>query len=129
MKKIFLMVTLLVFFAQAQELKMMHNYEKAIQLATKEKKKILMFVYQDFCPWCQKMEDVTLSDNKAIEFINKRYIFVVQNKDSGNYPKKLFYPRFIPTTYLIDPKDDEEIFALYGYKPSEKLINELTEFQ
>jgi thioredoxin-related protein len=115
--------------AYASELKPLYNYDKAIDLALKEKKKILMYVYEDFCPWCVKMKQHTLRQNNIIDFINNRYVFLMQKRDSGNYPKKLFYPRFLPTTYVISPKEDEEIYALYGYKSTKNFLNELEEFK
>ena len=74
------------------------------------------------------MKETTLKNNEVIGFINKRYIFLMQHKDKGTYSKKLYYPRFIPTTYLVDPNTLDEIYALYGYKGPKQLINELFEF-
>lgn len=102
------------------------NYNEAIKEAKSHNKRVLMFMYTDTCSWCKKMKQTTLSDAKTIEFINKNYIFLTMNKEKGIYPQK-FNPRFIPTTLLIDPKDEEELYALFGYKTSKELMDELND--
>lgn len=102
------------------------NYNEALHQAKLQKKRVLMFMYTDNCSWCKKMKQTTLNDPKTIEFINKHYIFLTMNKDNGTYPEK-FTPRYIPTTLLIDAKNEEELYALLGYKTSRQLIEELND--
>lgn len=109
-----------------QPLKTYTNYEEALHQAKTQNKRVLMFMYTDNCSWCKKMKQTTLNDKKTIEFINKNYIFLAINKDKGTYPEK-FIPRYIPTTLLIDQKNEEEIYALLGYKTSSELIDELND--
>ncbi|MFA7091690.1 MAG: thioredoxin family protein [Arcobacteraceae bacterium] len=109
----------------AQSLLTYTNYDEAIHQAKKQNKHVLMFVYTDYCSWCDKMKKTTLSHQKTIEFINKNYIFLSINKEKENFPKA-FTPRYIPTTYLIDAQNQEEIYALFGYKTSSELIEELS---
>ncbi|MEA3288958.1 MAG: DUF255 domain-containing protein [Campylobacterota bacterium] len=122
--KIIITLILFISFSFSQELKTVKTYKEAIELGIKENKKVLMFVYTHRCPWCDKMKRETLKDPETIEFINSRYIFVKANKYKDDIPSD-YKPRFIPTTFLIDPKTQEEIYALYGFKPTEHLINEL----
>lgn len=113
-------------FMIAQTLNTYTNYEEALSAAKKENKPLLMFVYADYCPWCDKMKKNTLKNKKTIEFISKNYIFLTINKEKDEYPEK-FIPRFIPTTYLINSKNEDEIYALYGYKTTTQLIEELSD--
>ncbi len=113
-------------FIFAQTLNTYTNYQEAIAQGIKENKPVLMFVYTDYCPWCDKMKKNTLKNKKTIDFISKNYIFLSIDKEKDEYPEK-FIPRFIPTTYLIDSKTQEEIYALYGYKTTTQLIEELTD--
>lgn len=110
----------------AQSLMTYTNYNEALTQAKKQNKPLLMFVYTDYCPWCEKMKKTTLSHKKTIEFINKNYIFLTINKEKDDYPKE-FIPRYIPTTYLIDAQKEEEVYALFGYKTSSELIEELSD--
>jgi hypothetical protein len=34
-------------------------------------------------------------------------------------------PRFTPTTFIVNPKDEQSIYELYGYKSSKQLLEEL----
>lgn len=120
----FLLFIILSVFIYADSLSILTNYDEAIKEAKESKKRVLMFMHSDYCPWCKKMKDTTFKDAEAIKFIKQRYVFVSINRDKSSYPDK-FFPRFIPTTYLIDPENEEEIYALYGYKSAKYLIKEL----
>lgn len=122
------LVLLFLFFSTlfAQPLEMLTSYDDAIEKAIKEKKRVLMLIYSDYCPWCDKMQEKTLNNEKVITFINKDFIFVKINREKGEYPKE-FIPRFIPTTYLIEPKSEEEVYALYGYKTAKQFLHELSD--
>jgi thioredoxin-related protein len=124
MFKLFFLLIGFSYFVLAQNLITYTNYDQALAVAKKENKPLLMFVYTDYCPWCDKMKKNTLSHKKTIEFIQKNYIFLSVNKDNSVYPEK-FIPRYIPTTYLIDATNEEELYALYGYKTTTELIKEL----
>ncbi|MEA3352378.1 MAG: DUF255 domain-containing protein [Campylobacterota bacterium] len=121
----FVLFTLVfISLAYSSKINEAETYKEAIELGIKENKKVLMFVYTDYCPWCTKMKRETLKDPEAVEFINSRYIFVKANKNKADIPSD-FKPRFIPTTYLIEPETQDEIYALYGFKSTEHLVNEL----
>lgn len=128
MKKSIFLLLFLFSVTYGNKLSVFSSYEKALKIAKSENKKLLMFVYSDSCKWCKKMKETTFKNDEVAGFINNRYIFLVQHKEKGTYSKKLFYPRFIPTTFLVEPKTLDEIYALYGYKAPKQLINELLEF-
>lgn len=126
MYKNFILLFLVSSILFAHPLEMLTSYEKAINKAIKENKRVLMLIYSDSCSWCDKMQKKTLSNEKVIEFIHKDFVFVKINREKGKYPKE-FTPRFIPTTYLIEPKSQEEIYALYGYKTATQFLYELSD--
>jgi len=117
-------ISLLLFLnlAFSATLKDVESFETAIKMAKEQNKKVLMFMYSEYCPWCEKMKKTTLSDKKVINYINSRYIFLKMDKDMGEYPEELI-PRFIPTTYVIDPKTKESVQDIYGYKSAKDFIN------
>jgi thioredoxin-related protein len=126
--KIFLYIVLSLNLLIGSVLNSDISYEKAIEIAKKENKKVLIFMYSQFCPWCEKMKKTTLSNKKVIEYINSRYIFVKLDTRMDEYPPKL-KPRFIPTTYVLDPNTEETIQEIYGYKSSESFIDEFWDSQ
>ena len=116
-------LVLLVNFSYGSILQDVEIYNKALEIAKKQNKKVLMFMYSEYCPWCEKMKKTTLSDKKVIDYINKRYVFLKMDTEMGEYPQRL-KPRFIPTTYVIDPKTKETIQEIYGYKSAKNFIKE-----
>lgn len=93
------------------------KYCKALNLAESENKRLIVMVTTKSCPWCVKMKHsvLTLSDIK--EALNK-FIFIEIDKSSDLYPEEL-YPRFVPTFYMIEPKNPT----------SQQLINERFGYQ
>ena len=121
--KIIISLLLFLNLAFGATLKDVELFEKALKMAKVQNKRVLMFMYSEYCPWCEKMKETTLSDKKVINYINSRYIFLKMDKDMGEYPEEL-EPRFIPTTYVIDPKTRESIQDIYGYKSPKNFIKE-----
>ena len=121
--KFIISLILLLSSASSVDLKDVEFYDKALDMAQKQNKKVLMFMYSEYCPWCEKMKKTTLIDKKVIKYINSKYIFLKMDRDIGEYPQKL-KPKFIPTTYVIDPKTKETVQKIYGYKSPENFIKE-----
>lgn len=53
-----------------------YDMEQGIMLAQKEKKKIFVDVYTDWCGWCKKMDASTFKDAEVIKALNQDYIAV-----------------------------------------------------
>ena len=121
--KLLIYLILLLTFVNATVLNEVESYDEALETAKKQNKKVLMFMYSAHCPWCEKMKKNTFTNQKIINYINNKYIFVKMEMDMDEYPITL-KPRYIPTTYVIDPltKETEEI--IYGYKSSEDFIGQ-----
>ena len=75
------------------------------------------------------MEEDTLSHPEVIEYLNKNFIFVTVDlslsMDIEDLPSK-FIPQGTPTTYVINPKDEELIFLLRGYKNPASFLKALS---
>jgi thioredoxin-related protein len=60
------------------------SFEKAIETnaaAKKNKKKIFIDVYTDWCGWCTHMENTTFKDSSIIALMNKYYLPVKLNAE------------------------------------------------
>ena len=121
--KFIISLILLVNFVSGTVLKDVELYDVALEIAKKQNKKVLMFMYSEYCPWCEKMKKTTLSNKKVINYINSKYVFLKMDTEMGEYPQRL-KPRFIPTTYVIDPQTKETIQEIYGYKSAKNFIKE-----
>jgi thioredoxin-related protein len=80
MKKIVVIAILLVVFGLssfAQETKVKwYTFEEAIELNKKEKRKIFIDVYTDWCGWCKKMDATTFTSPQIAKILNEDYYAV-----------------------------------------------------
>lgn len=126
MSKFFLILFSLFVSLNGASISSVANYDEAIRMAKSQNKKVMVFFHSEYCGWCDKMKKTTLKNPEVIEFINKKYIFVSIDRDKDAYPQKLT-PRFVPTTYTIDPKTGAEIDVILGYKNANDFIYGLSE--
>ena len=100
--------------AFAQEHKYETSYEKAVAIAKKEKKDILMVQITNYCPWCRKLEKKVLASDTVDSYIHKNYVPLIVNREEGKLPKQFKTP-IVPVTYIISYKSDAEFKATPGY--------------
>ncbi len=100
----------------AQELGYHSDYNKALSIAKREKKPLMLVVVTSYCPWCRKFERKTLASKTVAPVIKSTYIPVIvdRNKDAESFPKQYQTPR-IPTVFFIDPNDEKEYWESIGY--------------
>lgn len=55
--------------------------EQAQEKSVQEDRKILLFLYTDWCGWCKKMETVTLNETEIADYINRNFIPVRFNAE------------------------------------------------
>ncbi|MCK9337032.1 MAG: thioredoxin family protein [Arcobacteraceae bacterium] len=109
------------------DLKVYYDLDIAISKAKVEEKEVILYVYSTNCPWCKKMDKNTFKNSDVTNALNKNFIFVKLNKDIDDIPEELI-PRYVPTTYILD-SNQEEIFAMYGYKNANEFLRVLEDFR
>jgi len=121
-----LMGTLLSAEGFASELGYETSYARALALAKKSGKDVMLVVVTDYCPWCRKMERQTLSNSKIDARVKKNYIPVVidRNHDKGNYPKIYETPR-IPTVFFINADNSSHYWESIGFKSKKEFAQVL----
>lgn len=50
-----------------------NTWEEAIEKSKKEKKKIFVDVYTDWCGWCKKLDKTTFAEDHIAKYINENY--------------------------------------------------------
>lgn len=63
----------------------------------KDKKKIVVDIYTDWCGWCKRMDASTFQDPKVIKAINKNFYavkFNAEQKEDINFKSKVY--QFVP---------------------------------
>lgn len=118
MKRLLLFFILACLPSQASKYDFLHyqtNYNKAIELALKENKNIMLFVVQDSCPWCYRLARKSLQDSTIKDKIQSNYIPVILNSDCDTLPLA-YQTKAYPTLFFINAKEDEEIYRAVGYQ-------------
>ena len=116
-----LMLTLFASPQAAQELGYHSDYQKALALAKKEQKPLMLVVVTSYCPWCRSSE--TIASTVKSKFVA---VIVDRNKDADTFPKEFQTPR-IPTVFFIDPKDETEFWETIGYIKKSEFSDALKE--
>ncbi|BAF69643.1 thioredoxin family protein [Nitratiruptor sp. SB155-2] len=108
----------------ASSIKWQHDFQKAYDLALKEKKPLFIFIERVVppCRWCHKMKTTTLQDPEIAQFINQHFIAVILDRDTSEYPDDLF-PQYVPTMYVL--KEGTIIKRIIGYWPKEDFWSDL----
>lgn len=123
--KLFLLLSTTLFLYGASEIKHANSYTEAIKQGIKENKHVILFAHTPFCPWCRKMESDTLANEKVIKLLNEKYIFVTidlsTEVETEDVPEQ-YLPQGTPTTFVIDPTTQENLFTMRGYKSPDSFI-------
>lgn len=123
-----------------------YTWEEAIALTEETPKKLFIDMYTDWCGWCKRMDATTFRDPEVVQLLNEQFYpvkFDAEQKeevvynghtfqfiDSGRrgvhelayslLDGKLGYPSYV---YLDEQQ--RRITISPGYKPADKMINEL----
>jgi thioredoxin-related protein len=100
MKKVLLFL-LIVTGVHALELNRVVSYQKALEKAAEEDKRVMVLMVQDNCRYCKGMKKTTFRDPEVIERINEDYIFVEVHRYNDSYPKKKLSVFGVPTTFFL----------------------------
>lgn len=58
-----------------------YSFSQLDSLQKVDSRKVLVFVYADWCRYCLFMEDKTFKDNRVIDKLNEEYYFVTLNTE------------------------------------------------
>lgn len=100
----------------AKDMNFERDYDTALSKAKKENKVLMMVLSSNYCPWCRKFENKTLSSKLIKSKLDKEVISLVVDKnfDEGDFPAK-FKTQFTPRVFFINPKDESILNESRGY--------------
>lgn len=102
------------------------SFEEILILAQKEKKKVVIQVYADWCSWCKKMERETFPDSEVQKELKRNYYLYRLNGESNETIKydgrkwtkaeftKAFGIKGFPSTIFLN-FNSKPITVLPGY--------------
>lgn len=145
MKKILAVVSILVFQLFSANLLIAQNdtvkpvsLQQALDLAAETERKILIDVYAEWCPYCQRMHSEVYKDEGVLNAIDSYFIWVKINVESdntvsylGNEMTESQFARAlgnesVPTTYFLNNEG-----AILGKQPGyieEDMFSKLLNF-
>ncbi|MEP7195365.1 MAG: DUF255 domain-containing protein [Saprospiraceae bacterium] len=81
-----------VLYAQSPMIKWM-SWEQMVNAQKKEKRKVVVDIYTDWCGWCKRMDATTFQDPLVINAINKKFYavkFNAEKKEDINFNDKVY---------------------------------------
>ncbi|MEE8583681.1 MAG: thioredoxin fold domain-containing protein [Acidobacteriota bacterium] len=108
--------------AQANSFDWIHDYEKALEMAKSQSKPIFAYLETDWCTYCRQMEQTTLKDQRLIEEMGSKFIWLKLNAERDEEGIML-RDRFGITSFpgmLILTSKGEEVDRLSGYLSSQE---------
>lgn len=102
------------------------TFEEILKLAQKDKKKVVIQVYADWCSWCKKMEKETYPNQEVQKELNRNYYLYRLNGESSETIEydgrkwtkaeltKAFGIRGFPSTIFLN-YNSKPITVLPGY--------------
>ena len=119
-----ILLWLLTLFTYANHVHWLGDYDKALQLAHKEHKPLLVLVVKHKDPRSHSILKNHFMNHAYVDSINQKMIAVIVTYEgSVSYPVEMYYTTVFPTLFLVDTKT--EMFMkkpLYGEQISQKVL-------
>ncbi|MBU0544898.1 MAG: thioredoxin fold domain-containing protein [Proteobacteria bacterium] len=98
-----------------------HTYKDGMELGKKDRKKVFLYFYADWCGYCKDMEKITFKDQSVIDILNSGFIPVRVNTDKEKVTASSYNISGLPSNWFIT-ENGENISNLPGYIPPSKLF-------
>jgi len=118
MKKIVVMIFFSMMFLSCEskvsldDKPQVSKYQKALSLAKKSHKIVMLKLTSESCHFCKKMDQEVLSDKEVDSFLNKYFIPVEINVNTEELPLGLTH-KVTPTFFFIN-KDEKVVSKIQG---------------
>lgn len=95
-----------------------------IKLQYQKHKYLMLALVNNYYPWCNKLENETLSNTQVDKNIKRRNIPLILNSNLRKYPKKFTFP-INPVILFIDSKTQGIDHQIIDYMSFEAFLDEL----
>jgi uncharacterized protein YyaL (SSP411 family) len=104
-----------------------NTWESALAEAGKEKRPLVLELYLESCPHCQRLDRETHTDQEVATALNTRFISVrLEGRAHLDIVKK-FNVAGAPTTLVFSPEGNE-LHRFAGFFPPQEYLKELEKF-
>ena len=97
------------------------DYDTGLLKASKDKKPIVIIFHADWCHFCKKMDNKTLSDKSVRDYLNKNFIVIKIDTQKDKKTASSYQVMGLPTTWFLE-SDATRIGPLSGYIPPDQFI-------
>ncbi len=125
--KYFLLLWLLPLWLLANHVHWLGDYNKALQLAHKEEKPLLVLVVKKDSKICNKILYQQFMNQPYIDTINKKMIAVmVTYEGKRSYPIEMYYTTIFPALFFVDTQTETFLHEpLYGEKIKNNMLENI----
>lgn len=130
MKKLVILILLsTLIFAKgykefAQENGYETDYKVALAKAKEQKKDLMLLLITNYCPWCKKFEQRTLSDTGINVKVHKKFVPLIVNREEKNFPLQ-YDSSLIPVVYFVNYKDEKIYEKSVAFKSKDEFSDYL----
>ncbi len=142
LKKTISIITIFIVTTYAQAPNSINNYslDEAVKLSNKTLKKTLVYIYTDWCSYCEIMEQVHFKFFPVVKYINDNFYFVAINTDkidtisfqgiifvkdsTGKNPliNMLLKDNYKYPAFVVINEKGEILSRIYGYLDKEEFL-------
>jgi thiol-disulfide isomerase/thioredoxin len=97
------------------------TYNEALQKSGELGKPVLVFFTADWCTWCKKMKQETMTDQK-VQNVLKNYILVYVDMDKDRAPARQHSVESLPS-YVITNYKEDNLKSESGFKSAESFAS------
>ena len=132
MRRFFLIWLLLFSFLSAGYVHWFGDYDKALALAHKEDKYLLVLLVKDDCQSCNNLIRDVFINQPYVDMIDKNFISVIVTYEGvTSYPIEMYYSTVFPTLFLVDTQTElflsEPLMDDIGKDRVEKIIKDIVD--
>lgn len=122
---LFMQTTSLQAGAKALDKKLWHfDLQKAHAVAQAENKPMLVVFGAEWCKFCKKLEEETLTDPELETFLRSNFVLVYLDLDEQGKVGRILEVKSVPCTVVLSPKADL-LGRIVGFKTSTALQEQL----
>jgi len=104
---------ILLSFLAAEHVRWLGEYDRALALAHREHKPLMVLLVKASCPECNKLIQNLFMNQSYVDEINQNFISVIVTYEGrSNYPIEIYYSTTFPTLFFVDSQQE-----LFLYEP------------
>ncbi len=101
-----------------------HGFDEGVVLGKMKGKKIFVYFWAQWCPFCKKMDKETLKKPSVVSYLNNNFISIKVDSDKERKTASKYFVRGFPTSWFLT-KNGEKISSLPGFIPSDMFLRVL----